>query len=124
MADIDPNFEPDPADASQWGGTGRSPVEDPVAALVREFNGRYWVVNEAGKAIIYEPAHDPILNRRYHNKLGFADFDFEKLHLNRMVKVGDKILPAATVWLRHGTVDNTSVASHSIRAETGKIPKS
>ena len=24
MADFDPNFEPDPADASQWGGTGRS----------------------------------------------------------------------------------------------------
>jgi hypothetical protein len=72
---------------------------NPVAALVREFNDRYWVINEAGKAVIYEPAHDPILNRRYHNKLGFADF--EKLHLNRMVKVGDKFLPAATVWLRH-----------------------
>jgi hypothetical protein len=72
---------------------------DPVEALIREFNVRYWVINEAGRAVIYEPAHDPILNRRYHNKLGFADF--EKLHLNRMVKVGDKFLPAATVWLRH-----------------------
>jgi Family of unknown function (DUF5906) len=49
--------------------------------------------------VIYEPAHDPILNRRYHNKLGFSDF--EKFHRNRLVKVGDKFQPAATVWLRH-----------------------
>ncbi len=72
---------------------------DPVSAAVAEMNTRYMVVNEAGKAVIYEPAHDPILNRRYHNRLAFADF--EKLHLNRLVKVGNKFLPVATVWLRH-----------------------
>jgi hypothetical protein len=47
---------------------------NPVAALVREFNDRYWVINEAGKAVIYEPAHDPILNRRYHNRVGLRRF--------------------------------------------------
>ena len=72
---------------------------DPVEAMVRQFNARYWVVNEAGKAVIYEPAYDAILKRRYHNKLAFADF--EKLHLNRKVKVGDKFMPAAVVWLHH-----------------------
>jgi hypothetical protein len=72
---------------------------DPVAALVREFNDRYFVVNEAGKIFVYEPAHDKALNRRYHIKLAFADF--EKLYLNRIVKDGERFRPAAKVWLRH-----------------------
>lgn len=72
--------------------------------LVAEFNKRYMIVNEAGKALIYEPAFNSILQRRYHNRLGFEDF--KKLHLNRTVEVTDKFgnpvpAQAASAWLHH-----------------------
>ena len=63
------------------------------------------VVNEAGKAVIYAPAEDPILHRRYYTRLGFHDL--AKLYLNRRVEVGRDsknnpiMRPVADVWLRH-----------------------
>lgn len=78
---------------------------DPVAALMAEFNARYMVVNESGKAIIYEPAHDVALDRRHHERISFDDF--RRLYLNRRIRVGqdDKakpiIKPVADVWLHH-----------------------
>ena len=87
----------------------------PVEAVIAEFNRKYMVVNEDGKAMLYAPAHDPILNRRYHHRMDFADL--QKLYLNRTVRNGvDKKgeLPSSTRSHRCGsataTAGNTSVA--------------
>lgn len=76
---------------------------DTPAAIIAEFNARYFVVNEAGKAIIYAPRHDALLNRQCFDRITFEDF--RKLYHNRRICVGtdDKgrqiIRPAADVWL-------------------------
>ena len=63
------------------------------------------VVSEAGKVMLYEPDTDPILNRRFYQRLDFADF--HKMWLNRTVKTGvDKkgdpvFSQVAPLWLRH-----------------------
>lgn len=78
---------------------------DPVAAVIADFNERYMVVNEAGRAVIYIPTYDPILNRRHFVRITFEDF--KRLYLNRRIRVGedDKGRPiikrAADVWLNH-----------------------
>jgi len=76
-----------------------------VATLVAEFNARYMVVNEAGRAVIYAPKKDSILNRSFHDRLSFEDF--RRLYLNRSLvadytKKGEPIVRrAADVWLHH-----------------------
>ncbi|MFL5252974.1 MAG: hypothetical protein ACJ8AI_08775 [Rhodopila sp.] len=85
--------------------TGATGGDNPIDDLMAEFNARYMVVNDAGKALIYKPAYDPIMNRRYYDRMTFADL--RQLHLNRSVVVGvDKEGPpvykqVAEVWLRH-----------------------
>ena len=44
------------------------------------------MLREHGKAIIYAPKHDPILNRRFYERISFEDLN--KLYLNRTVLVG------------------------------------
>ena len=84
---------------------GPPPDTDAVKALITEFNRKYFVLNENGKAVIYAPKHDPDQNRRFYEHIEFADL--EKLYLNRRVEIGstadaDPIYErAATVWLRH-----------------------
>ena len=46
---------------------------DLIRALVAEFNDRYMVVSEAGKVMLYEPDTDPLLKRRFYQRLDFAD---------------------------------------------------
>ena len=111
----DPAWTPDPKDAK---GNLRKPadggravmdaprsVEGSPAALLEEFNERFFVLNENGKAVVYEPAFDTILRRRLHTRITFEDF--KKIYLNRRVKVGtDKDglpiwKPAADFWLKH-----------------------
>jgi hypothetical protein len=76
-----------------------------IAALVAEFNEKYMVVNEAGKAIIYAPRTDTVLNRRFHDRMTFGSL--RELYLNRLIKAGiDKdgspiLRPVADVWLKH-----------------------
>jgi hypothetical protein len=77
-----------------------------VTALIAEFNAKFFVLREHGKAIIYAPGHDPILNRRFYERIGFEDLN--KLYLNRTVlcgfdlKTGEPIYkPVAHVWLHH-----------------------
>lgn len=77
---------------------------DAVAELVAEFNARYFVVNEHGKTIIYVPKHDQIQDRKFFERMSFADFT--KLYSNRFVQVGTKkgspvMRPCADVWLSH-----------------------
>ena len=80
-------------------------AKDEVQAVVEEFNSRFMVVNEAGKAIIYAPGFDQILKRRVFNRMTFDDF--RRLYMNRLIRVGtdDKgnavWKTAATVWLQH-----------------------
>jgi hypothetical protein len=79
--------------------------DDPVSALVQHFNTQFMVVSEAGKAVLYAPAEDPILHRRYFDRLGFTDL--RQLYLNQRIEVGrDKqgnliMQQVAEVWLRH-----------------------
>lgn len=78
---------------------------DAPDAVLAEFNERFFVVNEGGRAVIYCPRFDPILKRSYHDRMGFADL--AKLYLNRAVLVGkDKkgapiTAAVADWWLRH-----------------------
>jgi hypothetical protein len=84
--------------------SGPTPDTPEVTRLITEFNNKYFVLNENGKAIIYAPKQDPILNRRFFERLTFVDLD--RLYSNRVVKVGEKygapvFNPVADVWLRH-----------------------
>jgi hypothetical protein len=80
-------------------------ARDRIAVVMAELNDRYMVVNEAGKAIIYEPAHDAALNRRHYERIAFDDF--KRLYLNRRIRVpqGDEgktvMKPIADIWLTH-----------------------
>ena len=71
------------------------PPEDTaeVKALIAEFNEIYFVVNENGKPTIYAPKHDPDQNRRFFERIDFADLD--KLYLNRTVLTGTTRRPAS-----------------------------
>jgi hypothetical protein len=78
----------------------------PVDELLAEFNGKYMVVNDAGRAVVFQETVDPVLRRRYFLRIGFEDFG--RLYLNRTVQVAPKIddkpaeyAKAATVWLNH-----------------------
>ena len=115
---------PPPADDNPWpsdGDDGEPPPDfddpayhqaipasmpaDPVEAAVARMNERYMVVNEAGKAIIYQPTIDPILNRRYNVRISFEDL--KKLHLPECLRVAvgsegkTALKPVAEVWLQH-----------------------
>jgi hypothetical protein len=54
MADVDPNFEPDPADASQWGGRGRGKANAFVWPTPLDF-----LANPHGEAPELLPEHIP-----------------------------------------------------------------
>src|SRR5271168_2102740 len=59
---------------------------DPINALVAKFNERYMVVSEGGKVMLYQPDTDLILNRRFYQRVEFADF--QKMWMNRTVRNG------------------------------------
>ncbi len=110
--DASPKFKPDAAepepDIDRPGNQEAFAAQcssDPVAAVMAEFNDRYMVVNETGKAIIYELARDPVLNRSHFTRITFEDL--RRLYLNRRIPVGrdrdgEAIMkPVADVWLSH-----------------------
>jgi len=109
-----------------------------VERLIAEFNERFMVVNEGGKATIYAPAEDLILHRRYFDRLGFSDL--RALYLNRKIEAGrdDKdnpiMRPVADIWLHHperrqfirdigvkslSLIDSESYASQNDRKDAG-----
>jgi hypothetical protein len=71
--------------------------------IVAEFNDKYLVVNEGGKALVYAPSNDPVLKRCHYDRIGFDDF--RRLYMNRVIEAGrdDKDRPVmksvASVWL-------------------------
>ena len=74
-------------------------------AVLTEFNAKYFVVNENGRAIVYAPKQDVQLNRSYHERITFADL--RQLYQNRKVflELDDKRKPilqnVAAYWLGH-----------------------
>ena len=88
-----------------WKSLEKEKSANTVDAVISEFNQRYMVVNEVGKAVIYAPAYDAVLKRRRFDRITFEDL--LKLYLNRLVQVGvDKegnptFKQVANVWLRH-----------------------
>ena len=76
-----------------------------IGALLTEFNKRYMVVIEAGKTTIYKPERDPILNRRFYDRMSFTDL--RNAYLNRVLVVGANkdgspiYKKAADIWLEH-----------------------
>jgi hypothetical protein len=80
------------------------PSPGAVGTIVDEFNRKYMVVNEVGKAVVYVPAYDPILQRRRFDRITFDDL--KRLYMNRTVvgrdAKGNPILKdVATIWLEH-----------------------
>jgi hypothetical protein len=76
-----------------------------VTKLIAEFNRKYFVIDEDGRAIVYAPKKDLDQNRQFYERITFADLD--KLYLNRTVltgvdKHGEPVYErVATVWLQH-----------------------
>ncbi|NPD68928.1 hypothetical protein HN018_02840 [Lichenicola cladoniae] len=95
----------EPPEPTPHQGMDSQAGSDAIEAAVDEMNARYMVVNEAGKAVIYQPDFDPVLHRRYFNRLAFEDLN--RLYLNRQVQVGvdEKGRPlfktASHIWQRH-----------------------
>jgi hypothetical protein len=76
---------------------------DPADQLLVEFNSKYCVVNESGKALVLEVRDDPVLARK---QMIYSRFpDFKNLYSNRKITVGAppnaRQLDAATFWLNH-----------------------
>jgi transposase len=96
---------------------------DPIQALVNEFNAKFMVVKEEGKALIYEPTFDRRTRRRIYNRLSVNDLKL--LYQNRKVKVtapnGDTATyPAAGLWLGHE--DRRQYLGGVVFDPTGNVP--
>jgi hypothetical protein len=69
-----------------WGKAERAEAHDELSEIIECFNGRYAVVNEAGKAVVYERVRDPMLDRFVIVRIAFEDL--RKLYMNRILTVG------------------------------------
>ena len=67
---------------------GREQERAEIDALIRDFNERYVVVNEAGKALIYAPRHDQRTGRVLYDRM--APKDLNLLYQNDPIYVTDK----------------------------------
>ena len=91
---------------AQQRGRGAAPPPDPVADVIAEFNERYFVANEGGRAMIWEPTRDPMLNNRIYYQRS-KPLDLRIFYMNRMVQIGETkegepvLHNAADVWLKH-----------------------
>ena len=81
------------------------PEQDEKAAVLAEFNDKYFVVSEDGKALVYRPTMDTRIGRRYYQRFSFEDLT--KLYLNRKITTGHNkkgepiIKTAASFWLHN-----------------------
>jgi hypothetical protein len=97
----DPGYQP----AQEAAAASDGADTDAIDAVIDRFNNKFLMVNEAGKAIIYQPGYDSVLKRRRFDRLSTRDL--QTLYLNRRVQVGadDKNRPIykteADIWLRH-----------------------
>jgi hypothetical protein len=65
--------------------------------VIEKFNARYAVVNEAGKAFVYEQVYDQQLEREILIRITFSDL--RKFYQNRRIQVGDTMTTEADHWL-------------------------
>jgi hypothetical protein len=79
--------------------SSRQRKQGEIDKLIDEFNAKYFVVNEGGNVVIYEPRDDPLLKRTVFRRISFEDFN--KLYLNRRIWRKGGSTSAATIWLRH-----------------------
>ena len=106
-----------------FNATQKPDGESELSKVIAEFNRRYAVVNEGGKAIVYERTCDPILGRSVIVRIQFADL--KKLYQNRMVSVagpkgGTITRPAADWWLSHK--DRRTYLDGVVFDPTGRAP--
>jgi len=91
------------AEAAARRAANASAHDAAVQGTVDEFNQKYMVVNEAGKVFVYEPVHEPLLNRNVYTRFTFEAF--RQFYMNRLIAVGqDKngnaiFKTAADLWL-------------------------
>lgn len=95
----EPTAELEPAQAEQVD------YESGIMAVVERFNSRFMLVNESGKAVIFQPGYDPVLKRRRFDRLTHRDLGL--LYMNETIAVGmdekGRTIrkPVSDVWLRH-----------------------
>jgi hypothetical protein len=73
-------------------------------AWLAELNAKYFVVQEAGKTVIYQPARDPVMSRHVLYTLQFEDF--KKAYMNRFYTTKDSEgketrKNIGNAWLQH-----------------------
>ncbi len=99
--------------ARQAGWTGQAehvfeseeaPAESRPRTWIDLMNERHFVVNEAGKVVVYSVMHDPSLDRRMLVSSSFGDI--RNLYLNDLVEVGRKdgsplLKSKGQAWLSH-----------------------
>jgi hypothetical protein len=96
--------EPLPPQQEQPEAATSSAEPTGLAKVIADFNARYAVVNESGKAVVYERVRDPILGRAVIVRIQFSDL--KKLYQNRLVTVsnaqgGTITKSEAEWWLGH-----------------------
>ena len=71
-----------------------------VAKVIAEFNRRYAVVNENGKAVVYELARDPILARNVLVRIKFADLQklYQHVRVSEPNGRGGMVTKSAAEW--------------------------
>jgi hypothetical protein len=75
-----------------------------LSEMIKRFNKQYAVVNEAGKAFIFELADDPMLSRKVLVRIGFSDFRkfYQNTRLTITTAEGNKVTKTeANWWLNH-----------------------
>lgn len=80
-------------------------IDAGIERVLAEFNARYMVVNESGRAVVYEHRFDQALNRLHFEAMQFEDL--RRLYLNRRIEVGTRgngksiYKTVAECWLEH-----------------------
>jgi uncharacterized protein DUF5906 len=76
-----------------------------INAALEELNKRYFMVNDAGRAIIFEPRYDDTQKRRLYTRIYPSDFKMLWLNSRHTVVNGKgepEEVPIAPVWLKWG----------------------
>jgi hypothetical protein len=111
-----------PTQSAQQDHTAPSDWPTSPRKVIELFNARYAVVNESGKALIYEQVLDPILGRNVLVRITFDNL--RKLYQNRFVEIVTPYAkhwrPAAEYWLSHE--DRRQYISGVVFDPTGKAP--
>ncbi len=105
---LNPEQVPDAVSSEPETGTDAFPsekeIQAAIGATVDRFNEMFMVVNESGKAIIFQPGFDPVLKRRRFDRLTIRDLT--ALYMNESIVVGvddkGRIVRkgVADLWLR------------------------